>query len=358
MTSSETGDIKQNWLGRHRRLLMIGVPLMLALAGGVYYLASGRYVSTDDAYIQAAQVSVSANISAQVSEIGVQDNQPVHKGDVLFKLDDKSFAIAEQQAEAQLAAARLQVAAMKASYQQKLADQKAARDNLDYQQREYDRQQKLSKSGIASQAQLDKATQSLQAAQQEVEARQQETATVLANLGGNADIAVGDHPSVQAAQAALDRAKLDLSYTTVYAPIDGIVTKVEQLQPGDYVTKAMPVFTLVSNTDIWVEANFKETDLAHMRDGQNATISVDAYPNRELTGKVASVSPGTGSSFSVLPPENATGNWVKVVQRLPVRISIDNAGKLPLHAGLSATVEVDTERHRSLFGDADAAGSQ
>jgi membrane fusion protein (multidrug efflux system) len=181
----------------------------------------------------------------------------------------------------------------------------------------------------------------------------------LANLGCDADIAVEDHPSVKASISSLDRAKLNLSYTTVTAPIDGIVTKVDQLQPGNYVTVSTPVFSLVSNTDIWVEANFKETQLTHMRPGQTATIEVDTYPGRTFTGKVVGVSPGTGSSFSILPPENATGNWVKVVQRLPVRISIDDAGNTPLHAGLSVTANVDTEHHRSLpfFGEARAASS-
>jgi len=358
MTSPEVTDIKQNWLGRHRRFFMVGIPLLLALAGVAFYLTTGRYVSTDDAYISAARVAVNANISATVSEIDVKDNQLVHKGDVLFRLDDKTLAIAEQATEAQLASARLQVMATKANYRQKLADLKSAQDSLAYQQREFERQTKLAATGISSQAQLDKTTQALQNAQQDVASRQQEAATVLANLDGNADINVDDHPSVQTAQAALDRAKLNLSYTTVYAPIDGIVTKVEQLQAGDYVTAGAPVFSLVSNTDIWVEANYKETELTHMRVGQKASIAVDAYPDKALSGKVISVSPGTGSSFSVLPPENATGNWVKVVQRLPVRISIDNAGELPLHAGLSVTAEVDTEHHRSLFGDANAAGNR
>ena len=142
--------------------------------------------------------------------------------------------------------------------------------------------------------------------------------------------------------------RLNLSYTTVYAPIDGIVTKVEELQVGDYVTKAAPLFALVSNTDVWVEANFKETDLTHMRPGQKASIEVDAYSRKKLSGKVASLSPGTGSSFSLIPPENATGNWVKIVQRLPVRIVLDNAADVPLQAGLSVTAVVDTEHQANL----------
>jgi membrane fusion protein, multidrug efflux system len=354
-TSKKTGkadDIKQNWIGRYRRFFMWGVPLLLAgIGGGFFYVIGGRYISTDDAYIQAARVSVSADISGRVSELPLVDNQSVHKGDVLFRLDNGPFEIAEKEAEAQLAGARLQVAAMKASYRQKLAGLKSAEDTFAYQQREYDRQKKLAESGISSQAQLDKASQMLQAAEQEMAARRQDAYTVLAGLGDNPDININDHPLVQAAQAKLDRARLNLSYTTVYAPIDGIVTKVEQLQVGDYVTKAAPLFALVSNTDVWVEANFKETDLTHMRPGQEASIEVDAYSKKKLSGKVASLSPGTGSSFSLIPPENATGNWVKIVQRLPVRIVLDDTADVPLQAGLSVTAVVDTEHRRILMGN-------
>jgi membrane fusion protein (multidrug efflux system) len=180
-----------------------------------------------------------------------------------------------------------------------------------------------------------------------VKSAEQEGESVRASLGGVPGIAVDDHPSVREVQAALDRAELDLSYTVVKAPSDGIVAKVEQLQVGDFIRAATPVFALVSDRDVWVEANFKETDLTHLREGQKSTITVDAYPGRTFHGRAVSLSPGTGSSFSVLPPENAAGNWVKVVQRLPVRISIEDAdAALALHAGLSATVEVDTGHSR------------
>ncbi|HUY84321.1 MAG TPA: HlyD family secretion protein, partial [Steroidobacteraceae bacterium] len=221
--------------------------------------------------------------------------------------------------------------------------------DLAYRQREYARQRRLAASGIASRAQLDKAAQALQAAQQAVNAREQQAATVRANLGGDPRIDVDDHPLVRAARAALDLAELDLSYTTVYAPISGTVTKVDQLQPGDYVAAASPVFALVSDRDVWIVANFKETALTHMRVGQKARIEIDAWPDRTLAGVVTSFSPGTGASFSLLPPENATGNWVKVVQRVPVRLSIEDTGGLPLHEGLSANVRIDTRYRPSLF---------
>jgi len=183
---------------------------------------------------------------------------------------------------------------------------------------------------------------------------QQQIGAVVANLGGNPNIAPDKHPAVQQAQARLDRARLDLSYATVAAPSDGIVTRVDQLQVGSYIAASAPVFALVSNGDIWVEANFKEDQLTHMRVGQAATVKVDSYPGKSFEAEVVSLSPGTGSQFSVLPPENATGNWVKVVQRLPVRVRLRQVDPAyPLHAGLSADVSVDTQYQRHLFAAAD-----
>ncbi len=338
---------KENWIGRQRNLLLYGVPLLLAAAGLVLYYSGGRYISTDDAYIRAARVAVSADISGRVNKVPVRENQVVHKGELLLQIDNRPFVIANQEAKAQLEGMRLQVQAMKASYRQKLADLRAAEATLAYHQREYRRQKKLAVSGIASQAQLEKEEQLLRTAQQEVDGRRQGAETALANLGGDPEIAVDAHPSVQAAQAKLDQAVLNLSYTQVTAPMDGVVTKVEQLQVGDYITKGAALFALVSTTDRWVEANFKETALAHMRPGQKASVEVDARGGRSFTGTVVSLSPGTGSSFALLPPENATGNWVKIVQRVPVRIELDPSGAdSALQAGLSVTAEVDTGANR------------
>jgi membrane fusion protein (multidrug efflux system) len=329
--------------------LMLGVPLVAALAGGYFYVIGGRYVSTDDAYVQAARVSISTDVPGRVVAVAVRDNQPVKAGDLLFKLDDRPFAIAVQDARAQLASARLKVDADKATYRQRRADLQAAQDTLAYQQHEFERQQRLLASGIASQAQYDQVAHAFDVARQQLGATQQQVASILANLGGDADIPVDQHPSVQQAQAVLDRALLNLSYTVVKAPEDGTVTKVDQLQPGDYVNAATPVFSLVSSRRLWIEANFKETDLTHMLAGQTATVDIDTYPDRVFHAHVASFSPGTGSTFSLLPPENATGNWVKVVQRLPVRLEIDNlSADTPLHAGLSADVAVDTHHQRDL----------
>lgn len=357
---------------RLRLPLMLAGPIVVLIAGSWWYLTSGRYVSTDDAYVQAGRVNISNDISGRVVEIAVHDNQPVKKGDLLFRLDPRPFEISVEEAKAALASARLQVEALKATYRQKIADAKAAEDTLTYQQREYERQRQLVANGNASRQAFDQAQNTAQMAQQRVLSTQSDVANALAQLGGNPDIPVDQHPTVQRAKAALDKAELDLSYTVVAAPDDGIVTKVEQLQVGDWVqgvnTGAAPttLFSLISTDRVWVEANFKETELTYMHPGQRATVEVDTYPDVVFDARVSSLSPGTGLSFSLLPPENATGNWVKVVQRLPVRLALESPDPNNLlHAGLSATVEVDTHHRRPwlvwlgrvtgrLFGTAEA----
>jgi membrane fusion protein (multidrug efflux system) len=340
----------KNWIGRTRRALFLtGGPVLVLMGTLFFYLTGGRYVSTDDAYVQAARVQVSTDVSGRIAEIEVRDNQHVRKGDVLFKLDQRRFLIAVADARAQLAGARLTVPALQAAYRQHQADEAAARTTLAYQQREFARQTQLQAEGISSLAQLDQTKNNSQFAEQQLAAAEQQSARALADLGGNPSAPADNLPAVRQAQAALDRANLELSYTVVYAPIDGIVTKVEQIQVGNHVDAAAPLFALMSGGNIWVEANFKETDLTYMRPGQHASFTLDAYPGKTFTGMVMSTSPGTGSSFSLLPPENSSGNWVKVVQRLPVRISIDNPdASMPLAAGMSAVTVVDTEHHRSL----------
>lgn len=334
------------WLARHRRLLLIGGPLLFLCIAAFFYLTDGRYISTDDAYVQSARTDISSNISGRVVSIAVHDNQPVKRGDVLFNLDNRDLLIAVESARAELENARMQVSASKATYQQRQTEVDTAGQNLAYFKKEYERQKLLAAQGISSQTQLDQAQHAFDDAQQQIAASQQQRANALAGLNGNASINPNAHPAVMRAQAALDRAELNLSYATIRAPSDGIVTKVEQLQTGNYINAASPVFALISG-QVWIEANFKETELAHMHAGQPASIEIDTYPGHPFHGRVLSLSPGTGSSFAILPPENATGNWVKVVQRLPVRISIDNADpRMPLHSGLSSIVKVDTGHSR------------
>ena len=345
----------------HLRWLLMGGGVVVALiAALVYYLLTGRYVSTDDSSVQAAQTSISANVPGRVIELDVHDNQVVQRGQVLFRLDDRSFRIAVEDAQAKLAAARMQIGAAKATYRQQLATVTAARATLAYQQHEFDRQQHLLQSGISSRAQFEQAQHALDLSQTQLISAQQQVGSVLALLGGNPDLPTDQHPVVQEAQAALDKANLDLSYTVIKAPDQGVAAKVEQLQVGDYITAATPVFSLISSRDVWVEANFKEDDLTYMQPGQTADVRIDAYPGRRFKARVTSLSPGTGAQFSLLPPENATGNWVKVVQRVPVRLQLDGADLdgVELHAGLSVYVTVDTGHRRHLFGHGAAAVAQ
>ena len=345
-------------LGRRRPLrqrlrlpLMLAGPILVLLSTSYWYLTGGRYVSTDDAYVQAARVAVSTDVSGRVVEIGVKDNQQVTAGQVLFRLDQRPFRIAVEEAKAQLATVRYQIHAMKATYHQKRADVRAAEATSEYQEREFERQKRLLTSGTASQQQFDQARQAFENGRQQLASKQQDVAVALANIGGDPDIPLEQHPMVQHAQAALDRAELNLSYTEIHTPENGVVTKVDQLQVGDYVNAGTPLFSLMSTDRVWVEANFKETELTHMRPGQEATVEIDTYPDAVFQARVESLSPGTGLTFSLLPAENATGNWVKVVQRLPVRLALGHFDQnTQLHAGLSATVEVDT-RHRRPWLD-------
>jgi membrane fusion protein, multidrug efflux system len=337
---------------RLRWSLMLGGLLMAAVGGLIYYLLSGRFVSTDDSSVQAAQTIISANVSGRVVELDVHDNQSVARGAILFRIDDQPFRIALEDAEAKLATARMQIAAAKATYRQQLATAAASHGTLAYQQHEFERQQHLLQSGISSRAQFEQAQHARDLAQSQLNSAEQQADAVLAMLGGKPDQPINQHPVVQGAQAAVDKAKLELSYTVIRAPDDGIAARVEQLQVGDYISTATPVFSLISSHDVWVEANFKEDDLTHMRPGQPAEVRVDAYPGHRFRATVASLSPGTGAQFSILPPENATGNWVKVVQRVPVRLHLNEADLhgVVLQAGLSVNVSVDTGYQRHLFG--------
>jgi membrane fusion protein (multidrug efflux system) len=336
--------VRKTRLQRLRWPLMSLAVVAVVGVGAYFYFTGSRYQSTDDAYAQAATVSISANVAGRVSEIEVRDNQLVQRGATLFKLDDAPYRIAVSDAAARLADTRLQIESLKSTYRQRQVELHAARDTQAYARQQYDRQTRLLASGIASQAQFDQAAHALDAARQQVANVQQQIGVALANLGGDPNIVPERHPLVAQAQAALDRAQLNLSYTVISAPTDGVVAKVEQLQVGDTIAASAPVFALVSTRDVWIEANFKEVQLARMRPGQIATVKIDRLPGREFSAQVTSVSPSTGSQFSLLPPENATGNWVKVVQRVPVRLQLTqvDAGFL-LQAGLSADVTVDTQ---------------
>jgi membrane fusion protein, multidrug efflux system len=329
-----------------RFLLMASLPLVIALAGTYYYVMSGRYVSTDDAYVQADKVMLSAAVAGRVAEVDVHDNELVKQGEVLFRLDDRPYRYALDQARARLASQRLQVESLRAAYREKLADLKSAQDTVDFMGRQFDRNKQLASKDFVPKATYDSSYHDLQSAQQRVAATQEQIANILASLGGNPDVPTDEHPMVQLAAAQVAQAELDLERATIHAPSDGIVSKVESLQAGQWLNVGAPAFALMS-VHVWVEANFKETDLTYMHPGDVASITVDTYPGQVFEARVDSISPGTGSEFSVLPAQNATGNWVKVTQRVPVRLELTQLDpNMPLRSGMSAVVEVDT-KHRS-----------
>ncbi|WP_229743366.1 HlyD family secretion protein [Aliidongia dinghuensis] len=327
---------------------MAAFPLVLAAVGAAEYLADEPYVSTDDAFVRAAKESINARVSGQVVEIAVKDNQRVRKGQLLFRIDPEPYQIAIQQAEASLSNARLEIGALKTKYRQQLAELQSARDSASFYENEYNRKKVLVAAEFTSRAAYDRAETDFKVARQNIASIEQQIANTVVALNGDPNIEVDRHPTVRMAEAQLDRARLNLSYAVVLAPDDGIVTQVDDLQIGDYVNPGAALFSLLSSQRIWIEANFRETGLTHMRPGQEATIDVDAFPGRAFKAHVVSMSPGTGSDFAVLPPENATGNWVKVVQRLPVRLELDEVDpNRPLFSGISVTARVDTGFRRT-----------
>lgn len=339
---------------RLRKPLLLIAPVLVILGALYFYLQGGRYEATDNAYVQTGLVGITPKVSGQVVSVEVHENQAVHAGQVLFRIDPGRYQTALDAADAQLADARTGVESQRADYQAAQSRVQAAQAQLDYAVREAARQKDLLAQGISSQDQYDQAALAVRTARQAIATATGQASSVKAALSGDVDAPATAQPSVKRAIAAVNDARLNLGYTVVTAPQDGIVTKVTQLQVGDYVTAGRPVFTLASR-HLWIEANFKENQLRYMRIGQPATVKVDAFADRELKGHIASFSPGTGNAFSLLPPENATGNWVKVVQRLPVELEIEKLPRdLPLHAGLSAEVTVDTGHKRRLFGSGDS----
>ena len=336
-------------LARMRVPLMVGGVAVVILAGAFVYLTGGRYESTDDAYLHAAGVDVSANLAGRVIEVDVKEGQPVKAGQVMFRLDPVPYDIAISQAQAQVADARQQLEAQLATWRQRQVDVKTTQSTAAYAERERVRNKGLMAAGAVSQSEYDQAAHQADAAKLAVITAQQGVAQALASLGGRADTSIDAHATVRQANAMLARAELNKTWTVIRAPQDGRVTKVEQLQVGDYVNAAAPTFHLVTGA-AWIEAAFKENQLKHMHVGQPAAVKIDAYAGYKCQGRVASIAPATDQTFSLLPAENASGNWVKVVQRLPVRIDFTCNPTLEPAAGLSAGVKVDTGYKRHLFG--------
>lgn len=338
-----------------RRILMLGGVAVVAVVGLVAWLMGGRYVETDNAYVRAPKLVVSSKVSGTVTEVRVHEGEKVKKGDVLFVLDQTAFRIALDNAKAQLAQAALNVESMKQDYQRMLSDIAAQQSQMRLAEATFDRAAALMKTGTTTAAAFDQARFALNAAQSQNQSLNEQAKVLLAKLGGKPDLPAAEHPAYLQAKAQLDEAQRQFDLTTITAPFDGIVTQVDHLQPGQYLAAATAglsgtgAVALVGTGQLWVDANFKETDLTFVRPGNPVTIKVDAFPGVKITGRVESIAPASGAEFSVIPAQNASGNWVKVVQRIPVRIALDRKADAPvLRAGMSVIADIDTGKRRSL----------
>jgi membrane fusion protein (multidrug efflux system) len=332
-----------------RRPLMFALLPVVLVIGGYFYVTGGAVMSTDNAYVQADMVGLSTDVSGIVTEVLVHDNQKVAKGDVLFKLDDLQFRLALNRAEAQIGNTRNDLVALQASYRNMQAQVEQAQKDVDFNTVNFQRQEQLIANNFTPKATYDSARNTQQNSQQKLASLSAQQAGIAANLNGNPDAPIEDHPRYKDALAARDEAARQLAHTIVRAPFDGIVTNVPSLQPGQYLAAAATAFNIVSADHVWVQASPKETELTYVKPRQKVTVDVDTYPGERWSGTVDSISPASASSFSLLPAENTSGNWVKVVQRIPMRILVNNApGKPPLRVGMSVEVNVDTGHARGF----------
>ena len=333
-----------------RTVFLIVIPLLAICVGLYLYAAGGRYVSTDNAYVKANVIIISPEVSGRVTSVLVRDNQPVEADDVLLQLDSSPLEIILSRARAQMAVIRTELESLRADYGETVVQAQQAEDKVTYLDKRYKRQQKLLKQGLSSEEKHDEAKHDLQVARREVQIIQQRVQRVLAQLGGSEKLPVDQHPRYLTAQTTYDQAVVDLKATTIRAPASGIVSNMK-LQVGEYALAGKPIFSLIENQPIWIEANLKETQLTHILPGQQATIVADAYPDKTWESVVSSIAPATGAEFSILPPQNASGNWVKVVQRIPIKLVItDQANGPQLRAGMTVSVRIDTRRKRELSG--------
>jgi membrane fusion protein (multidrug efflux system) len=332
---------------RLRTLLLIVLPSLAVLIGLGVYLMGGRYISTDNAYVGAQKVLITPDISGKVIDVAVREGQHVNPGDVLLKLDPEPYQLALAQAKAKLATARSNYTKLKNNFKSLgvLAD--LAQKNVELKLRDVDRKTKLVASQAGSAADVDTATGTLVTAQLQAQFTAQQRDDTLNQLLGDPNLPIEQFPEYAQAKAALDNAQRDLDHTVLRAPIAGTATQVDNIQLGRFVVAGGPILSVVDDSAPWVDANPKETDITYLRVGQPATLDVDSFPDHTFNGTVVAVSPGTGSQFSILPAQNASGNWVKVVQRVPVRIAFDKAEDVRLlRSGMSVNVSIDTGHSR------------
>ncbi len=327
----------RNWI---KTILMLIVPAILIVGGVYYYLTSGGSVSTDDAQVKQDIVSASAQVTGPVEEVFVRNGSEVKKGDILFRIDPAPFQVALENAQAQLAQAQLQTTQLKTQAAGTGADIMGSQANLKIKQNAFERQAALMKEGFTTRSDYDTAFNDVKTAEQQLEDARARAANA------KAAIAPGQQPQIAAAIAAVDKAKLDLSRTTVRASMDGTVENADNLQVGQMAAEGLGMLSLVHSKSAWVEANFKEKDVGRMVQGQRAEVTVDAYPGQKFAAHVESVGAGTGGEFSLLPAQNANGNWVKVTQRVPVRIAFDGTPSRPMIAGLSVNATVFFDRSK------------
>jgi membrane fusion protein (multidrug efflux system) len=338
-------------LRRYRRtLLLVVLPLAALLAGMIFYLNGGRYVSTDDAYVGAQKVLITPDISGKIEKVVVREGQRVNEGDVLFEIDPVPFRFALQQAKATLDQAHTSYDNLVANIKIYQQMEDLAQQAVDLKQRDVDRKTTLVKSNFGSQLDLDNASNAFVTAKAQLEFLRQQLSSSKTQLLGNPDLPLDQFPPYAQAKAALDQAARNLDHTVMRAPMGGVATQVDQIQLGRFVVAGTPVFSVIDIANPWVDANLKESDFTYVATGQPVSIEVDAFPDHVFKGTIGSLSPGTGAQFAILPPQNATGNFVKVVQRVPVRIYFDSHDKdvARLKAGMSAYTTIDTGHRRSL----------
>jgi len=342
---------------RRRFILLVVLPLFAALAGLGVYFTGGRYITTDNAYIGAQKVLITPDISGKVAKIMVREGQHVRAGDALFTLDRTPFELALEQARSKLASARTDFNNLKTNINSLDELAELAQKSVELKQRDVDRKSRLLTSQAGSQADVDTAAAALVTAQLQAQFTRQQRDNALNQLLGDPDLPLERFPAYLQAKAAFDQAQRDLDHTVLKAPIDGVATQVDNIQLGRFVTAGAPVLSVIDDAQPWVEANPKETDITYLRPGQKVTIEVDTFPDHVFKGTVQSVSPGTGSQFSILPAQNASGNWIKVVQRVPVRIVFDKDETTRLlRTGMSASVSIDTGHSRIPFMSTATAG--
>jgi membrane fusion protein (multidrug efflux system) len=340
---------------RLRMILLVALPLIALAIGAFMYLGSGRYIATDNAYVGAQKVLITPDISGKIARIIVREGQRVKAGDELFEIDREPFRIAVDQAKARLGTVRADFTNLKSDYQVYGKTAEVAQQNAELKKSDVERKRALAASRAGSQVDAEAAISAQYTAQLQAQLALQRKDQAFNQLLGDPDLPIEKFPAYMQAAATLEQAQRDLDHTLLRAPIDGMATQVDNIQLGRFVTAGTPVFAVIDDSAPWVDANPKETDITNLQIGQRATVYVDTFPDTTFFGTVESVSPGTGAQFAILPPQNASGNWVKVVQRVPLRIRLDkDPMNSRLRAGMSAAVEIDTGKRKSAVGPGEA----